>query len=197
VGSIAVGVAGMVLHLRSQFFEQQTLKSLVYTAPFAAPLAYAGLGLMLILDRTVDPKSGEWAGWLLLLAVGGFLGNFVLSLADHAENGFYSWMEWLPVIAAAFGATFLLVPLLMRVSRAFLVGCAVVMGIETLVGVMGFVLHVWADWHGPAGSMRENFLYGAPAFAPLLFVNLAILAVLALWGIVRAEKEASLRQLQI
>src|SRR5262249_47377003 len=41
-GAIVVGVAGLLLHLESQFFEKQTLKNLVYTAPFAAPLAYAG-----------------------------------------------------------------------------------------------------------------------------------------------------------
>ena len=32
-GSVAVGVAGLLWHLDSQFFEEQTLKNLVYTAP--------------------------------------------------------------------------------------------------------------------------------------------------------------------
>jgi len=52
--SVAVGVAGMVFHLQSHFFAEQTIRNLVYTAPFVAPLAYAGLGLLLILDRTTD-----------------------------------------------------------------------------------------------------------------------------------------------
>src|SRR4051812_44086825 len=43
-GSIVIGVAGLVLHLKSQFFQQWTLASLVYAAPFAAPLAYTGIG---------------------------------------------------------------------------------------------------------------------------------------------------------
>jgi hypothetical protein len=185
VASIAVGVAGMMLHLHSQFFAQQTLKSLVYTAPFAAPLAYTGLGLLLILDRTVDPETDEWAGWVLLLATGGFLGNFVLSLADHAQNAFYRWTEWIPVVAAAFGTTFLMMPLLARVSRAFARLCAALMLLEALVGLLGFALHVIADLRGPSPSMRENFLYGAPAFAPLLFANLALLAWLGLWALHR------------
>ena len=42
--SIAVGLAGVAYHLNSQFFSQWTIRSLVYTAPFAAPVAYAGLG---------------------------------------------------------------------------------------------------------------------------------------------------------
>ena len=36
--AIAIGIAGMILHLQSGFFEHRTLASLVYAAPFAAPL---------------------------------------------------------------------------------------------------------------------------------------------------------------
>src|SRR5262245_43737072 len=49
--SILIGVVGFLLHLRSAFFEEQTLKSLVYTAPFAAPLAFAGLGFLVLANR--------------------------------------------------------------------------------------------------------------------------------------------------
>ena len=44
--SIAVGLAGVAYYLNSQFFSQWTIRSLVYTAPFAAPVAYAGLGFL-------------------------------------------------------------------------------------------------------------------------------------------------------
>src|SRR5438128_2384100 len=47
-GAVAVGVVGLILHLESRFFRESTLESLVYTAPFAAPLAYTGLGLLLM-----------------------------------------------------------------------------------------------------------------------------------------------------
>ena len=59
-GSIVVGIAGALLHLDSAFFEEQTLKNLVYTAPFAAPLAYTGLGFLLLLDRMVDSRTPDW-----------------------------------------------------------------------------------------------------------------------------------------
>ena len=85
-GSIVVGIAGLLWHLNAQFFQEQTLKNLVYTAPFAVPLAYTGLGLLLILDRMVDDRTLEWSRWVILLAAGGFAGNFVLSLADHAKR---------------------------------------------------------------------------------------------------------------
>src|SRR5262249_36666178 len=72
-GSVAVGIAGMLFHLDSAFFEAQTLKNLVYTAPFAAPLAYTGLGFLILLDRMVDSRTIDWARWIVLLALGGFV----------------------------------------------------------------------------------------------------------------------------
>lgn len=41
---IGVGVTGMVLHLESQFFQDLTLRSLVYSAPFVAPWPSPGWG---------------------------------------------------------------------------------------------------------------------------------------------------------
>src|SRR5215471_17950843 len=48
--AIVVGVVGLIFHLESRFFQELTLASLVYSAPFAAPLAYTALGLMLIMN---------------------------------------------------------------------------------------------------------------------------------------------------
>ena len=98
-GSMVIGVVGLLLHLQSRFFHERTLESLVYTAPFAAPLAYTGLGLLLVMNRMVDADSVEWPLWVLLLALGGFVGNFIFSLADHAQNGFYHATEWIAVVA--------------------------------------------------------------------------------------------------
>src|SRR6516164_4172607 len=87
--AIAVGLVGVVLHLDSRFFHERTLKSLVYAAPFAAPLSYTGLGLLLVMNRMVDHQSEEWPRWVLLMGLGGVVGNFIFSLTDHAQNGFY------------------------------------------------------------------------------------------------------------
>jgi len=75
--AVLIGLAGVVWHLDSQFFESRTLRSLTYAAPFAAPLAYTGLGLLLIVNRMVKPDGSEWAQWVLLMALGGFGGNFI------------------------------------------------------------------------------------------------------------------------
>ncbi len=54
------------------------------------------------------------------------------------------------------------------------------MAVQLGVGVAGFVFHAGANIAG-ASSTWENFVYGAPVFAPLLFANLAILATIGLW----------------
>jgi hypothetical protein len=179
--AVAVGMVGVVLHLDSGFFEERTIKSLVYAAPFAAPLAYTGLGLLLIMNRMVASDSEEWPRWVLLMALGGFLGNFVFSLTDHAQNGFYHPMEWLPVVSSAFAVGFLLSPFLTSVGRRYLRLCGIVLLIQAAVGLLGFYLHTAANLQGLSSSWWDNFVHGAPALAPLLFPNLVLLAGIGLW----------------
>ena len=181
--SIVIGLAGVVYHLDSQFFYERTLRSLTYAAPFAAPLAYTGIGMLLVMNRMVPQDSEEWAQWVLLLTLGGFFGNFVLSLTDHATNGFFSSAEWIPVVSAAFGVAFLAMPFMRRVDTRYLGVCGVVLVAQIVVGVLGFVLHGLADVHGPSRNLMDNVIYGAPPFAPLLFPNLALLGCIGLWAL--------------
>ena len=179
--AILVGLTGVILHLHSHFFYERTLRSLTYSAPFAAPLAYTGLGFLLIMNRMVDSESLEWAQWVLLFTLGGFAGNFVFSVADHAQNGFYFPLEWVPVVASALAIGFLIVPLIMRVSRVFLELCAALLLLEAAIGLWGFLLHTAANLHGPSIHAFDNFVNGAPPMAPLLFPNLMVLGIIALW----------------
>jgi hypothetical protein len=192
--SVLLGVVGLLFHLQSRFFVENTLKALVYSAPFAAPLAYTGVGCLLLLNRLEPEDSPDWGPWVVLLALGGFVGNFALSLCDHAQNGFHDGLEWVPVFAAAFAVGFLLVAMQRAGDAFFLKLCLVLMAVQAAVGVWGAGLHVWADIHGPASSLRENVLNGAPPFAPLLFTNLALLAGIGLWDMlartVRLELQA-------
>jgi hypothetical protein len=73
-GAVLVGLIGVLLHLESHFFYEHTLRSLTYSAPFAAPLAYTGLGFLLIMNRVVEAETTEWAQWVLLLTLGGLWG---------------------------------------------------------------------------------------------------------------------------
>ena len=185
--SVFIGIVGLVLHLKSQFFQQWTLASLVYTAPFAAPLAYTGIGLLLVMDRSVKPDTSEWAQWVIFLALGGFVGNFIFSITDHAQNGFFRQVEWLPIIASAFAVGFLIVPLVQRVGPGFTLLCWLMLAAQALVGVAGFALHLHADLVADGGSLFQRVVYGAPVFAPLLFPNLALLAGIGLWVLNRPD----------
>jgi hypothetical protein len=178
--AIAVGLAGVIFHLDSQFFYARTIRSLTYAAPFAAPLAYTGLGLLLIANRLVEPGTREWAHWVLLLALGGFIGNFVFSLTDHAQNGFFNPLEWIPVASSAVAVGFLLVPFLMPVHLAYIRVCGLVLLVQALVGVLGFGFHAAADLRQPGTTLLGRILSGAPPMAPLLFPNLVILGLIGL-----------------
>ena len=189
--SILVGLGGVLYHLESRFFLDTTLKSLTYAAPFAAPLAYTGLGFLLLANRMVEARSAEWARWVTLMALGGFFGNFVLSLTDHASNGFFARTEWIPVISSAFAFGFLIVPLAMQVTRRFLDICLLVMIGQALVGVLGFWFHLQANLIEPGHTLWEKLVNGAPPLAPLLFPNLVGLAFIGLWALIPHVEEST------
>jgi hypothetical protein len=188
--AIVVGVLGMAFHLSSAFFAERTLQSLVYSAPFIAPLSYVGVGLLLLLVRLEPPGSRQIGPWTLFLALGGFVGNLALSLLDHAQNGFFNPLEWVPVAAAAFACSFFGVALV-TAERALLRLCIGVCALEGAIGLAGFALHVREDLQRSAASLGARFVYGAPAFAPLLFTNLAALAAVGIWAMLNEDRAAT------
>jgi hypothetical protein len=183
--SIAVGISGLLWHLQSHFFRAATLKNLVYSAPFIAPLAYTGIGFLLLVNRLVPHWSRGWARWALFLAWGGFLGNFVLSLLDHAQNGFYYWTEWIPVAVSALAVGFTLVSILAQPARLLLMATAWVLVLQVVTGVLGLGLHLRPLLNPSAAPLLDRLIHGAPVFAPLLFVNLALLAGIGVWDLWR------------
>ena len=189
--SILVGLGGVLYHLQSSFFADRTLRSLTYAAPFAAPLAYTGLGFLLLVNRMVASRSTEWARWVILLATGGFFGNFVLCLTDHATNGFFLKTEWIPVISSALATGFLIIPVLMHVGRRYLDLCLLGLAVQALVGIIGFWFHIRMNLFAPGTNWFERTVYGAPPMAPLLFPNLVGLALIGLWELGRQTIEDS------
>ncbi len=91
-----------------------------------------------------------------------------------------SW-NGVPVVASAIAVGFLSVPLFMRVSRQYVDLCIAILLLEAGVGLWGFVLHAAGNLRGPSIHAFDNFIYGAPPMAPLLFPNLRVLGVIALW----------------
>ena len=119
------------------------------------------------------------------LALGGFVGNFVLSLADHAQNGFFDSREWIAVVAAAFAVGWLLAAVVDYSHRPYLWLCLGLMFVEIVVGLLGWYYHIRAILRSPMSDLWDKLLYSAPLFAPLLFANLAVLGMLGLWGLLR------------
>ena len=125
----------------------------------------------------------EWGKWLIFLGLGGFVGNFVLALLDHAQNGFFLRAEWIPVFSSAIAIGFLLITFLGKVSRQFLDLTLVVLFVQMIVGSIGFYFHGMALSSGADSSFFKNLVSAAPIFAPLLFVNLAFLSGVGIWDV--------------
>jgi hypothetical protein len=69
----------------------------------------------------------------------------------------------------------------MPVTRRYLDLCLAVLGLQALVGVVGFWFHLRMNFYTPGVSLFEKSVYGAPPMAPLLFPNLVALALIGLW----------------
>ena len=101
------------------------------------------------------------------MTLAGFLGNFVLSLCDHAQNGFFNQREWISVFASAMAVGFLIAAVVQPSNSSFLKLCLAILVLNGLTGAVGFYLHLSADLQGASPNLKDNFLYGAPVFAPL------------------------------
>jgi hypothetical protein len=87
------------------------------------------------------------------------------------------------VVSSAFAVGFLSVPFITPVTQRYLLVCAGVLAIQAAVGVLGFVLHTLANLHGVSPNLWDNFVFGAPPLAPLLFPNFVLLAFISLWAL--------------
>jgi len=189
-GGVLVGIAGLVWHLEAWFFTATTLKSLVYSAPFVAPLAFVGLGMLLLLNRREQPGSVRWARWVVFLAWGGWVGNFGLSVIDHAQNGFFYATEWIPVISSALCVGILAALLVVRPDRQTFRTAYATLLLNAGVGLLGFALHLAPLWTDPGSEpLWDQIVFGPPIFAPLLLVDLAVLGALGVWKLQAALPE--------
>lgn len=178
---VLVGVVGFFLHFKGATFREFSLKSLVYAAPLVAPFAYSGLAFVALFTDGFCAHFGEYRKRILFFLTGaGFLGNFLLSVFDHARNGFFVTTEWVPVFVAAFTCVVLFWAAFKKsLSFEDAVTVHLALGLAILTGLIGFVLHLVADLHSLMPDFKDKFIYGAPIFAPLLFCDIAFLGVLA------------------
>jgi hypothetical protein len=70
-----------------------------------------------------------------------------------------------------------------------------VLGLNAAVGVLGFILHIAPIWTESSGaSLWDQIVFGAPVFAPLLFVDLAVLSVLGVWSLHAAVESTAVAE---
>jgi len=183
VAGIVIGLAGVILHLQSQFFVRPSFDALVYTAPFAAPLAYVGLGTLLLINRLVPSHEPAWGRSIVLAGSAGFLATLAMAFFDHAQNEFYYATQWIPVFSSALAVGFLAIAGLAKPQRRFLDVCFAVVAIQVVVALGGFYYHLAANLDGPSSSVYDNFVHGAPVFVPMLLADLALLSAIGLWDL--------------
>lgn len=181
---VAVGFLGFVFHYQGATLRELSLKSLVYAAPLAAPLAYAGISLAALFTDGFGKKFGECRKRIiLLLTAGGFAGNLLLSILDHARNGFFVPSEWIPVFVSAFATIVLFwAGVKSRLTKEDVITAHIAIIAAMVTGISGFIFHLAANLHGVMPTFIDRFTYGAPIFAPLLFCDIALLGLLAMFA---------------
>ena len=96
--------------------------------------------------------------------------------------------EWSP---RPWPVGFLVAQVVVPDNRSLLAMNLALMVVQIVVGVLGFALHARGNLSNQAGSLWDRFVYGLPIFAPLLFADLALLAVLGWLGAVAQPSRRS------
>jgi hypothetical protein len=178
--SLVVGFLGLLWHLFGQFFAEPAFASLIYSAPLFGPAVVSVLGVTLYLY--VRAGSGDIFRPMMAVAAVSCLGLAIMAYQDHAQNGFWIWTEWVPVLAGVFSAAVLGFYAYKRplpgAERSLVLSVAVLV---LLVGVIGTVYHVSAFFSFPT-PLKERFALLAPPFAPVLFCDAAtFIGLTGLW----------------
>ena len=90
-----------------------------------------------------------------------------------------------PVVSSACAIGFLIVPFVADVRTRYLWLCAGVLVVQAAVGIAGFAVHAASVLRQPGTTLLERILSGALPMAPLLFPNLVLLGLIALWAVAR------------
>ena len=163
--AILIGLTGVIAAPRQPRSSMSArIQSLTYSAPFVAPLAYTRPGISAGDEphgRLAVERSGRQ--WVLLFTLGGFVGNFVLTLSDHAANGFFyrtgvgggggeracGWFSGDAVTDCRCHA-----------GSSSLCAGVLVAGMRS--GGWGFLLHAERNLHGPSIHVLTNLVWGGP-----------------------------------
>jgi hypothetical protein len=199
-----VGAAGAYFHVVRAFLphaapgSQVTVDLLVWGPPVLAPLMFCMVGILGLSAAWQEdpPESGrlhllgglrlqmpysKTRAYLFLVSLG-ILVTVLSSVLDHARTQFEDAWLWLPTVAGAaaavaagwLGASSRPSPADVRTHVAFMLTLIA-------IGTVGAVLHVQGNLTTQGTIVGERFLRGAPFLAPLLFCNVGLIGLVAVW----------------
>lgn len=203
LSSTAVGLLGTYFHLHRAVLpsgpagEQFTVRLIVWGPPVLGPLMFALVGLWGISAAWVEdpPDSGrlrlllgarlhmplsKTRAYFLMFGLG-ILITTISSVLDHARTGFDNPYLWIPTTVGVFATLAgLALGVIERPTRTDLTIYALTMGLLTLTGMIGLVLHIQTDLTANHKFVMERFIRGAPFLAPMLFANMGALGLIVL-----------------
>lgn len=193
---ITVGIVGFAFHLRTVMLPSGEFiwGGLIFSAPVLAALAFSGISGLGICAAIEEVSPGRYLlPGLLEVSVGltkrqlyfqfigfGVTAATISAAIEHAQEGYLSWTMWLPVAAGGLCAGALIGHSLRReppLGELLAVAGAALLAVP--LGILGFAFHASFDAAATGTISLERMVHGAPLFAPLLFADLGMLALIA------------------
>lgn len=209
--SIIVGLLGTYFHLYRAFLweaasgQQISANLLIWAPPLLGPITFVLVAVLGLSAAWVEdpPDSGvlqllggrrlrmpypKTQAYFFMVALF-ILVTLIMSVLDHARVNFANPWLWVPTIV---GSLAVLVTFFMgafsHLERSDVLVYVATMLLLVAVGLVGFVLHIFANLTGQGAIVPERFLRGAPSMAPLLFANMALMGLLVLLDPVAEKK---------
>lgn len=211
LSSIVVGLLGAFFHLQRAIPPSGVLGSgkpldlFVFAPPVLGPLAFAGIAIIGVIaavyERPADSgnmvipglfswqvplnKTRQYLVWVGL----GILVSLLNSVLDHGRFNFENVYVWIPTVVGVFATvSAITLGFIEEPSEGEINTFIVTMIVLIVVGAIGFFLHVGTDLTAGGGIVWERFLRGAPLLAPLLFSNMGMFGLLAVYPVEEAAE---------
>lgn len=192
--SLTVGLIGTAFHWSRAMPPPNfstyglSLDWIIYAPPVAAPLSFAGVGILAIIALLEDtkPETGRLTlpgvitfntpmpqtnqfFWLIAF---GLWAATLSAFLDHARTGFENVFVLIPVYLGVFGSVATtIMALYHKIYEADYFWFFWTMVAMLVMGILGVGLHINADLPegGEMAIQIERFIRGAPLMAPMLF----------------------------
>ena len=203
LGSIIVGLLGAYFHLvRANLIGggvpvSEAVSVLIWAPPLLGPLFFAlngvlgisaawiedpvNSGRLRLLGRAhVQMPYSKTRAYFFIVSIG-LLATTISSVLDHARINLENPWVWIPTVAGVFAVVVCAtLGFIARPSRNDLIIYTVTMVLMSLVGIVGFMLHVNTNLIANGSILLERFVRGSPFLAPLVFANWGLIGLVAL-----------------